>query len=119
MKSEKWVIFCLMFVCSGIAVAGECRSSEEELFFVDMPVYARAVLLLPGTGSDRVEPDIMKMENVRAEKVKTLMDAVVRGLALCEKGDNLLFSPGFASFGMFKNEFDRGDQFNEIIKNLK
>jgi UDP-N-acetylmuramoylalanine--D-glutamate ligase len=26
-------------------------------------------------------------------------------------GDVLLFSPGFASFGMFQNEYDRGDRF--------
>ena len=28
----------------------------------------------------------------------------------------LLFSPGYASFGMFQNEFDRGRQFNTLIK---
>jgi len=31
----------------------------------------------------------------------------------------ILFSPAAASFGMFKNEFDRGDQFNTAVKNLK
>lgn len=33
--------------------------------------------------------------------------------------DLILLSPAAASFGMFKNEFDRGDQFNKIVKNLK
>ena len=30
----------------------------------------------------------------------------------------ILFSPGAASFGMFKNEFDRGDKFNKIVKSF-
>ncbi len=33
--------------------------------------------------------------------------------------DTILLSPAAASFGMFKNEFDRGDQFNKVVKNLK
>ncbi len=28
-----------------------------------------------------------------------------------KKGDIILFSPGFTSFAMFKNEFDRGEKF--------
>jgi UDP-N-acetylmuramoylalanine--D-glutamate ligase len=31
----------------------------------------------------------------------------------------ILLSPAAASFGMFENEFDRGDQFNKIVRNLK
>jgi len=30
----------------------------------------------------------------------------------------VLFSPAFASFGLFKNEYDRGDKFNEIVDKL-
>jgi len=33
--------------------------------------------------------------------------------------DLVLLSPAAASFGMFENEFDRGDQFNKIVRNLK
>lgn len=31
---------------------------------------------------------------------------------------SILFSPGFTSFEMFKNEFDRGDQFNTLIQKI-
>jgi UDP-N-acetylmuramoylalanine--D-glutamate ligase len=35
-----------------------------------------------------------------------------------DPGDVILFSPAFASFGMFVNEYDRGDRFMEVIKEL-
>jgi UDP-N-acetylmuramoylalanine--D-glutamate ligase len=35
-----------------------------------------------------------------------------------EKGDHVLLSPGFTSFAMFNNEFDRGDQFNWYLKEI-
>jgi len=37
---------------------------------------------------------------------------------LAASGDIVLMSPGAASFNMFKNEFDRGEQFREEVRNL-
>lgn len=39
-----------------------------------------------------------------------------RGLA--EPGDTVLLSPGCASFGMFRNEFHRGEEFRRIVASL-
>jgi UDP-N-acetylmuramoylalanine--D-glutamate ligase len=33
-------------------------------------------------------------------------------------GDVVLLSPGFTSFGMFLNEFDRGDTFRALVQAL-
>ncbi|MDI9355003.1 MAG: UDP-N-acetylmuramoyl-L-alanine--D-glutamate ligase [Cyanobium sp. MAG06] len=33
-------------------------------------------------------------------------------------GDAVLFSPGFASFGMFQNEYDRSDQFKKTVESI-
>jgi UDP-N-acetylmuramoylalanine--D-glutamate ligase len=42
--------------------------------------------------------------------------AAARGLA--EPGDVVLLSPGCASFGMFRNEFHRGEEFRRIVRAL-
>jgi UDP-N-acetylmuramoylalanine--D-glutamate ligase len=74
--------------------------------------YAHTVILLPGTGSDQ----ITNQDFYRAESLK---DAVETAFKSADKGDIVLFSPGFASFGVFVNEYDRNDQFMKIVKGLK
>ena len=48
-----------------------------------------------------------------------LAEAVSAARAAAEPGDVVLLSPGFTSFGMFLNEFDRGDQFRAVVTELK
>jgi len=49
----------------------------------------------------------------------SMQDAVQQASKLAEKGDVVVLSPGAASFGMFRNEFDRGDQFVAAVKALE
>jgi UDP-N-acetylmuramoylalanine--D-glutamate ligase len=45
--------------------------------------------------------------------------AVMYARKLATNGEVVLLSPGAASFGLFLNEFDRGDKFRDIVNNLK
>lgn len=45
-------------------------------------------------------------------------DAVETSYHLAEKGDTVLLSPACASFDMFKNFEDRGQQFKQAVRNL-
>lgn len=82
-----------------------------------LPEYCHTVVLLPGTGTDVVREEI-KSGDFQTIEVENLTDAVMKAIGSAKSGDVVLFSPGFASFGLFKNEFDRGDQFNVLIKKL-
>jgi len=72
----------------------------------------KKVILLPGSASE-------KIKLAKAIRVKTLKDAVLSAFKHAKKGDVIIFSPGAASFNMFKNEFDRGRAFNSLIRGAK
>ena len=73
----------------------------------------KRVLLLTGTGTAKLQPSIA------AGVHESLQSAVKEAMEAAKPGDAVLFSPAFASFGMFKNEYDRNDQFMAIVKTLE
>jgi len=75
------------------------------------------VSLIPGTGTDVLLKEYkLKVLN---EIGKDLKEVVKNSLVKAKKGDIVLFSPAFASFGMFNNEYERNYLFIKIIKGLK
>lgn len=75
------------------------------------------VSFIPGTGTER----LIKQTKIKApyQVNDSFRDIILSAIKNTKKGDIVLFSPAFASFGMFKNEYDRNDQFVKIIKGLK
>jgi UDP-N-acetylmuramoylalanine--D-glutamate ligase len=73
----------------------------------------KKVVLLAGTGTAHLESKIV------GKVCNSLAEAVQEALSEPKQGDILLFSPGFASFGMFKNEYERNDQFLALVKALQ
>jgi UDP-N-acetylmuramoylalanine--D-glutamate ligase len=97
---------------------GADKSLNMSAFVKEIPMYCKQAVLLSGTGTEKLKKDFPDATKNMPE-FGNLKDAVKAALALCKKGDSLALSPAFASFGMFKNEYDRGDQFVAIIKKLK
>lgn len=79
----------------------------------------KLLILLPGTATKK----ILKKLKVKSQKLKIQvvltknMHEAVKGVK-GKKGDIVILSPGCASFGLFKHEFDRGEQFKKCIRNL-
>jgi UDP-N-acetylmuramoylalanine--D-glutamate ligase len=48
--------------------------------------------------------------------VDSMQLAIKEARKSAKKGDIVLLSPGAASFGVFKNEYDRSDQFVKFVK---
>jgi UDP-N-acetylmuramoylalanine--D-glutamate ligase len=98
-----------------LIMGGSDKNLDMSGLVREIPKYCKSVILLNGTGTKKVESLKSKVENREANNLK---DAIRFALEQTKRGDVLLFSPAFASFGMFKNEFDRGDKFIKIIKYL-
>ena len=77
------------------------------------------VALLAGTGTSKLEPLLDSRFVIRDSSQHTsLGSAIAQALRLATSDDVVLFSPAFASFGMFKNEYDRNDQFLELLRKM-
>jgi len=48
-----------------------------------------------------------------------MLEAVNQASGLVKKGGIVLLSPCCASFGMFSNEFDRGEKYRSAVKKIK
>jgi UDP-N-acetylmuramoylalanine--D-glutamate ligase len=104
-----------------LIAGGAYKEVDPSVLVPVIEKHCRAVVLLPGTGTDKLKESLHtipfewnSVEGVTGEEV--LKNAVKAGRDFAKPGDVLLFSPGFASFGMFVNEYERNDQFVAIIK---
>lgn len=76
------------------------------------------VYLLDGTARAKIEP-LFKQKEIHYVLCKDLKVVFRELKKWVDKGDTVLLSPGCTSFGLFKNEFDRGEQFRKLVKTWK
>jgi UDP-N-acetylmuramoylalanine--D-glutamate ligase len=76
----------------------------------------KKAILFAGTGTDKIVELLPK--NLSYVVVDGMKEAFNEVGKVAKRADIVLLSPAAASFGIFKNEFDRGDQFIEYVKKL-
>jgi len=96
-----------------LIIGGADKNLDMGELLVEIPERVKRTILLAGTGTNRVLEFLPE-----ASVFDSLEKAVTEAFASAVSGDVILFSPAFASFGMFKNEYDRGDQFNALVKTI-
>lgn len=77
--------------------------------------YARALVLI---GEDGPRIGAAVADSVQKVAAITLRDAVEKARALAADGDAVVLSPACASFDMFKNYEDRGQQFVATVRDV-
>ncbi len=96
-----------------LIAGGADKGIDTSPLIEEISKYCKKVVLLAGTGTDTIKAKI------ECEVVGSMAEAVEAGFVAGEAGDVLILSPGFASFGMYKNEYERNDEFVGLIKNLQ
>ncbi len=96
-----------------ILIMGGADKGLEMSELVAVAHNCKKVILISGSGTERIKEGFP-----HASVVDSLQGAVDAAMFESTTGDTILFSPAFASFGMFKNEYDRNDQFLKIISAL-
>jgi len=99
-----------------ILIAG---GNDKELNYKEMVEIiekkVKTLILIKGTATEK----IVDLMGYSIETVDNMRDAIKKANKFAKNGDMILLSPGAASFGIFKNEYDRGNQFVKLIKRIK
>lgn len=71
--------------------------------------------LLSGSGTDKLIKEL-KIWGYGYNNLYNNLSDIVNTISENHKTGTIVFSPGGASFEKYKNEFDRGNQFNKLVK---
>ncbi len=96
-------------------IAGGSDKRLDLSLFKQIAARSRALYLLSGSATDRIVALLQSSAAVWYGPFHTLAAAVTAARRNAQRGEAVVLSPGCASFGMFRNEFHRGDSFCEIV----
>ena len=101
-----------------VLIAG---GSDKELDFSkmvpEMEKSAKKLVLFNGKATEKIGSLLSK--DLPVATASSMDEAFAKALADAAPRDIVLLSPGATSFGIFKNEYDRGDQFRMAFEKLK
>lgn len=106
--------------CTGpviLIAGGRGKGSDFRPLAKQAAQQAKASVLI-GETAEELETLIAEAGGKGVHQVSTLQEAVECAFAMASPGDTVLLSPACASFDMFCNAKDRGQQFKQIVASL-
>jgi UDP-N-acetylmuramoylalanine--D-glutamate ligase len=110
--SEKFPHAKLIFI-----MGGQDKELDYSQLIKEIKTKVGELVLLPGTASDKIKKGLINYFNLH--EVFSMKEAVKKAKKLAKPGEIVVLSPAAASFNLFKNEFDRGDQFVKFVKSIR
>lgn len=99
-------------------IAGGSDKNLDLTLFDRISEQVAELSLLAGTASDRIAERLGETRRSWYGPYNDIDRCVRETAARSKPGDVVLLSPGCASFGMFRNEFDRGRRFKAAVNQL-
>ncbi len=98
-----------------------CGGMDKGLKYDELATIIRErvdeLIMLPGVASNKIKLAIR--DYTKLHEVSSMQEAVKIAKKLAKRQDVVVLSPAATSFNLFRNEFDRGDQFVKAVKGLK
>ena len=105
-----------------LIVGGDDKKLDMKKLLQEMPKWCSKVVMFKERGTETIKEQVFKFKKkgIEVYEDEGLENTVKRAFSVAKKGETILYSPGFSSFGKyFKNEYDRNDQFVKLVKKLK
>jgi UDP-N-acetylmuramoylalanine--D-glutamate ligase len=101
-----------------LLAGGADKHLALEAFAEHIAQRARVLVLLAGSATERLQQAVLaqgRADLAILGPYDNFAAAIRAAQQAATTGDIVLLSPGCASFGMFRNEFHRGDEFRRIV----
>ncbi len=95
-----------------LIAGGEDKNLNYKELRKEIKKHVKHLILFPGSATNKIK------RGLNHTLVNSMKQAVVKASKVAQKGDTVILSPASASFNMFENEFDRGNQFIKYVKEI-
>ncbi|MEK7549393.1 MAG: UDP-N-acetylmuramoyl-L-alanine--D-glutamate ligase [Patescibacteria group bacterium] len=107
-----------------LIAGGSDKRLDFSAFAEEILAHSKGLVFLKGEATEKLLSLLREITKAEGQErdfpvVETMEKAVELASREAEAGDVVLLSPGAASFGLFKNEFDRGEQFKQAVLSLR
>jgi len=107
-----------------LIAGGEDKRLNYKNLAKEISKKVKCLILFSGTASTKIKKELSSFKTSKlplfiTSEVNSMEKAVKKASKSADRGDIILLSPAAASFNLFKNEFDRGEQFNKSLKKIK
>ena len=105
-----------------LIIGGDDKKLDTTNLVKEIPKWCSKVVMFKERGTETIKDEVFKFKKkgIEVYEEEGLPNTVKRAVSVAKKGETILYSPGFSSFGKyFNNEYERSDQFMKLIKKLK
>ena len=97
-------------------VGGVDKGNDYEILYPLVREKVKAIICL-GVDNQKIINAFQSITDLMVE-TQSMKEAVLIAKKIADKNDNVLLSPACASFDLFQNYEDRGDQFKQAVREL-
>ncbi len=104
-----------------LIAGGADKGANFKKLAIEIKKKVKFLILLPGKSSIRIKQELIKLKYFKnkIKETKSMQEAILFANKQANNNDVVLLSTACASFGIFKNYKERGNEFKKYVKKIK